>query len=384
MRRIKNISILFILLLLFGCIKPYDLKIDSYKENKYVVTGRVTNTEGWQEVEVSLSSPVESPGYIPVSRCPVYILDDKGNTFGLTEFEPGHYHVWIGKEFLLPGRAFKVMVVVSDREILESGFDTMQVGPQLDSVYYSVKDIPTSDPAVNQKVMQFYVDLYAEGNYSQYYKWDIVETWEYEAAHPVEYYYDGSLNEVVPPDYTNKVCWITVPVKNVFTLSTKSLSHNTYNQFPLHAVDGHSSRLAIQYSIMVHQLALSEGAYNYWDQLRINSNEQGGLYEKQPLAIKGNLVNVSHPEKDVLGYFYTASESTGRSFYKDIEGIDMDFNDNCIEDPPGRMGWLEFSPDEYPVYFYFNEQGYLRILTNDCVDCRLFGGTTTKPAFWPN
>ncbi|MCX6249568.1 MAG: DUF4249 domain-containing protein [Bacteroidetes bacterium] len=382
MRRIKNISVIFVLLLLFSCIKIYNPNIDAKAEKKYVVSGRITGTEGWQEVEVSLSSPIESPEYIPVPDCQVRILDDKGNVFSLEEYKPGHYHVWIGQEYLLPGTSYKVRVTTSGGEELASGFDKMPTGPVLDSVYYLIKDIPTPDPEINLRVMQFYIDLKAQGNYSQYYKWEVVETWEYHAAHRIQYYYDGTVHRVSPPDYSKVVCWDTNPVKNVFTLSTKSLSQNTYNQYPLHVIDGHTSRLAYLYSILVFQYALSEGAYNYWEQLRINSNEQGGLYEKQPLAIKGNLLNVSHPEREVLGYFYAASVSSRRYFYHDIEGIELDFNNGCIEEELGMGGWKNVNPWDYPVYFYYKLE-VLKILSNECVDCRLLGGTIVKPDFWP-
>jgi hypothetical protein len=136
--------------------------------------------------------------------------------------------------------------------------------------------------------------------------------------------------------------------------------------------------------MLVRQLALSDGAYYYWEELRINSNEQGGLYEKQPFAIKGNVVNVSNPEKDVLGYFYAASESSRRYFYQDIEGLVLDYGSECYESSLGRFGWREYFPREYPIYYFYNESGYLRILNVYCVDCRCQGGTTIKPDFWPN
>lgn len=384
MHQINNIPLVITMLLLFACIKPYEPKIDSNAKNKYVVSGRITNTEGWQEVEVSLSSPIESPEYIPVSGCRVNILDDKGNIFLLEENNPGIYHVWMGQEYLTHGASYKVMVITPGREVLVSGFDRMPTGPPVDSVYYSVKDIPTPDPEVNHRVMQFYIDLNAIGNYSQYYKWEVVETWEYHAAHPAEYFYDGAFHQIMPPDYSKNKCWITGLVKNVFTVSTKNLSQNIYNQYPLHFIDGRTSRLGILYSILVRQLALSEEAYNYWEQLRINSNEQGGLYEKQPLAIKGNLQNVTNPDNDVLGYFYAASESTKRYFYHDVEGIVLDFDNGCSEDNLGRFGWREFKPGDYPVFYYFNAVGALKILSYECIDCRRLGGTTVKPDFWPN
>jgi len=90
MRQIKNIIVIITLLLLFSCIKPYTPKIDAKAQNKYVVSGRITDTEGWQEVEVSRSSPIESPENIPVSDCNVTILDNKSNMFSLEEYKPGY------------------------------------------------------------------------------------------------------------------------------------------------------------------------------------------------------------------------------------------------------------------------------------------------------
>jgi hypothetical protein len=382
MHQIKYISVIFILLLLSGCIKPYDPKIGNAAATKYVVSGRITNTEGWQEVDVSLSSPIESPEYIPVQGCQAKILDDKGNVFPMDEYLPGHYQVWMGHEYLTPGTSYKVSVSTPGGEELESGSDMMPNGPSLDSVYYLIKDVPTAVPGTSSRIMQFYVDLNAIGDFSRFYKWEVEETWEYHAAYPFENYYDGTFHQIIPPDYSNKVCWGGGMVKNVYTISTKNLSQNIYKQYPLHAIDGHSSRLGVLYSMLVRQLALSEKAYNYWEQLRINSNEQGGLYEKQPLAIKGNMLNVSNPEKTVLGYFYAAAESSRRYFYHDVEGIDLDFSNGCVESGLPIGGWKFFGSSDYPVY-YVIRSGNVIVLTSECIDCRLRGGTTIKPDFWP-
>ena len=382
MHQIKNIFFLLLLLLSYGCIKVFDPDIGNNVENKYVVSGRITDMEGWQEVDVSLSAPIETPEEIPLTGCQVTIRDNKGNDFDLEEYADGKYHVWMAKELLAAGTSYQVRVITPGGEELVSGFDTMPKGPRLDSLYYVLEDIPTNDPDVNFRVMQFYVDLDAVGDYSRFYKWEVVETWEYEAAHPLEYYYDGTHHQIKPPDYSHFRCYASGLVKQVFTVSTKNLSQNVYHRYPLHNIDGSTSRLSILYSIFVSQYALSEAAYNYWEQLRINSTEQGGLYEKQPLAIKGNLKNLNNPEKDVLGYFYASSISERRYFYKNVQGIDLDFNDGCILESLGRGGWKEFYPSDYPVYYGF-VAGALRIFSNECIDCRLLGGTTVKPDFWP-
>ncbi len=384
MQLTKYILVIFTMLVMSACIKAYDPVIESNEENKYVVSGRITDKEGWQEVSVSLSSPIESPKNIMVGGCQVAIEDDKGNSFVLDERDPGIYKVWMRQFDLMPGTSYRVKLLMPDGTKLESGYDKMAKCPPLDSVYYAIKEVPTTDPEKTQQTMQFYVNLDAIGDYSKYYKWDITETWEYHAALPAQYYYDGMMHEIVPPDSSKMVCWITKVVKNVFTLSTTGLSQNKYNQLPLHFIDGRTPRLGIQYSILVNQLALSEGAYNYWEQLRINSNEQGGLYEKQPLAVKGNLINVTNPEKEVLGYFYATATSEKRYFYKDVPGIDLDFYNSCSPYPLGRFGFREIFTWEYPVYFYYNEVGAIRLLNNECIDCTIIGGTTEKPDFWPN
>ena len=378
----SKIIVVISLLLLSGCIKSFDPKIESKEKNKYVVSGRVTNTEGWQEVEISLTSPIGDPVFIPVSGCEVKILDNNATVFQMDEYNAGFYRVWMDKEYLTPGSSFKVIITTPGGEELVSGFDTMPKGPGLDSVYYLLQNIPTTDPGVNQRVMQFYVDLDAVGDYSRYYKWEIEEAWEYNAAYPVEYYYDGKHHKVIPPDYSMYTCWSSGLVKNVFTVSTKNLSQNMYKRYPLHRIDGHTSRLGILYSILVRQLALSEEAYNYWEKLRVNSNDQGGLYEKQPLNIKGNISDVKNPDKPVLGYFYAATESSRRYFYKDIDGIMLDFENGCWYDTLGAGGFRAYDTWEYPIY-YFYEGFALRVLTIGCVDCRHMGGTTEKPDFWP-
>ena len=383
MRLIKNISLILLLAVVSSCIKPYDPKINSNIAKKYVVIGRVTDHEGWQRVKISLSSPIDNPEDIPVEGCQVEIHDDLGNVFTMEDYGSGSYLVWMDQQYLNPGTSYYVVIHAPDGSELTSTPDRMQEVPPVDSVYYELVDVPTNDPAVYNRGMQFYLDLNGEGYNCRYYKWEIAETWEYHSAHALEYYYDGNFHHVYPPDSSNYTCWLSGVFPKLFTLSTESFSANSVQKFPLHFIDGSTSRLSVLYSILVKQYALSEEAYNYWDQMRVNSEQQGGLYEKQPLAIKGNIVNVTHPDRDVLGFFYAVSESDKRYFYKDIPGLELDYYDYCSDDTLGRMGFAEFVPSDYPVYYYYNEHHFIRILSHECVNCRSRGGTTVKPDFWP-
>lgn len=385
MHRIKHWPCIFILIITLGaCIRPFDPFITSDDENKYVVSGRITDQEGPQFVYISTTSPVEEPGYFPMSGCQVTIFDNQGNQFQMQEDGPGAYTVWMGQEHLLPGTAYQVVVNTPSGDVLSSDFDTMPACPEIDSVYYLLEDHPTSIPSAPERGLQFYLDLDAGNLNTFFYQWEVAETWEYHAAHAKEYYYDGDFHELSPPDSSTYFCWANHTVKNIFTLSTQNLAENAYQRYPLNFVNGHTARLGIRYSILLRQFALSEPAYHYWEQLRVNSNEQGGLYEKQPLAIRGNLHETTGSGKQVLGFFHASSVKTRRIFVESIEGLELDFTDFCTEDPLGHFGWSEYLPKEFPVYFYFPKSGGLLILTKECVECEMMGGTTEKPDYWPD
>jgi hypothetical protein len=154
--------------------------------------------------------------------------------------------------------------------------------------------------------------------------------------------------------------------------------------FPLHFVDNHTSRLMYGYSLLINQFALSEAAYSYWDQLRINSSEQGGLYEKQPLSITGNLHNNINPDQKVLGFFSVSSVKSKRIFVRDIDNFSFDFTDFCSPETLGVGGLRSIDPSEYPAFLAGNSFEYYGIqLSQYCVDCFSLGGINIKPVFWP-
>jgi hypothetical protein len=253
--------------------------------------------------------------------------------------------------------------------------------PNVDSIYYIREDLPTNSPSVFVKGIQFYIDLNATNTNTRFFRWDIEESYENHAVYPKEWYYDGSLKRIVPPDYSNFLCWTTRKVKDIFTITTQNLVQNAYKKHPLHFVDNQSSRLLYCYSLLVEQYSLSETAYNYWEQLRINSNETGGLYEKQPLPMIGNLINLTNPEQKVLGIFYSSSVKKKRIFIRNVEDLKIEYMPICTPELLLR-GLSDIEPREYPAYLIWIDQE-MRLLQKSCVDCREYGGTTTKPDYWP-
>jgi len=116
--------------------------------------------------------------------------------------------------------------------------------------------------------------------------------------------------------------------------------------------------------------------------MKKNTGNQGSLYETQPLPVEGNMHNVTKPGKQVLGFFSASAVSRKRVFVDAIRDMGISYDSICNPYVLGQGGWKQFSRFEYPVYYtYIDEK--LRILSGECVDCRLSGGSLIKPEFWP-
>ena len=387
MRNIRNIVLLFCLpWVLPSCIEEYTPDIEAGESSKYVVFGELTTEHEDQIISVSLVSSISDPKLIPLNDCMVSIVDDKGKSFSGTEFEEGKYKVPVPGEYLSVGNAFRLEIETSAGAKLVSEFEELLECPDIDSVYFVREDKPTNDPEVFVEGIQFYLDLADQGSGTAHYKFEVEETWEYHTAQPLEWYFDGAiLHHVIPRDWSHNVCWKTEMIKDIFILNTAELQNNAYKQYPLHFVDNTTPHLAHMYSILVKQYALSESAYIFWDQLRINNLEQGGLYDTQPLSVQSNLENTTNPEQPVLGYFKVSSIKTKRIFVNNVPDLEIKYLPLCS---PAvlRYGLRDLMPDVwavgYPVYVIIDRGIYL--ITPECIFCELSGGKTTRPDYWPD
>jgi len=373
----------FLLTVLGSCITPYEPDIESSEKSKYVVSGTLTDDGKVQTVYVSRTSSLEYPGFLGISNCMVTLSDKAGNTFQLNDDGGGKYTIVLDSAIIKPGISFRVNVHIPDGTDIQSDYDSMPSCPEIDSVYYIRKDLATGDEGIFIQGIQFYTDLDGTLDQSRNFRWEAIETYEYHSEYPLEWWYDGRVHHVVPPDYSRMICWRTTLIKNIYTLTTSNLAENKSKGIPLHFVDNTTTRLAYGYSLLLRQYALSEAAFNYYDQLRVNGVEVGGLYEQQPLAVQGNMHCLTDPDNSVLGFFSCSSVKVKRIFIRKVEGLELDFYNACT--PMTLIKGLPSIPrSQYPAYLLGDGDGYQAVLLNkECVNCLLRGGTNVKPDFWP-
>jgi hypothetical protein len=381
----NNFCFILLTLMLTSCLKSYEPVIKSSDAGKYVVSGQVNNGDAVHRINVSIATPIYEPTNKPVAGCTVKILDDKGNSFATIDMKNGNYEAIIPKNELKAGTSFKADVILPGGDHIVSDFDQIQDCPDVDSVYYVQKEVHGLNPGIPAQGIQFYLNLNGTNITCRNFMFEAFETWEYHSAYPIEWYYNGYINHRVPPDFSRMVCWKTSLVKNFFTLTTRNQSQNTYTRFPLHIVNDYSSpRLQYGYSLLIRQYTLSDAAFIYWEKIQLNSNQEAGLYERQPQPAKGNMHNLTNPDQEVLGLFGATTVKSKRIFVGPIKDLPIKFDPHC------EVGTVLKALDQihyawYPAYLFGDSYGYqLEMIRPDCVDCLRLGGINVKPDFWPN
>jgi hypothetical protein len=378
------IMIILIGYITVSCIERYYLTEQSDLSSRIVVEALITDQDTIQKVILSRTSSPDHPKITPLTGCRVSVADINDNEYILNEQseEPGVYEGAVHESSLYTGNKFRLNFITPSGDEYLSEYEELLPCPPVDSLYYEVQSIPTTDPAVTVDGVQFNLDFKAP---EDYYRIQVDETWEYHSTWPITMYWAGKLYYNLL-DFSLYTCYKTIPVDDIFVLSTTGFNENSYKKYRLHFVDDHTQRLLYKYSLLVKQYSLSEEAFYYWEELDRNSQESGGLLDRQPALVKSNVTNTRNPDEIVLGYFGVSSVRTRRFVFSDFKGLTFSDLIYCqarkLEE---RLS--EYGPEEWPIYLvYFQdpvtEARVLGIANPDCFDCTLRGGTTEKPSYW--
>lgn len=384
--KIKILFLATILLLFFNrCVERYFLDEGGHVEPKLVVDALLSDKQPEQQIKIALSSSPELPKFNPLTGLTVYVLDEDGNRINFFDnHQPGIYEANMEKEYFHEGARFK-LVIVNRGKIYESKWEEFLYCPPVDSIYYELKERATNNPNEPENGVQFYIDFKASNDYGAFYRFDVVESYEYHSSFEIDEYYIGHYVST-PDDYSLYTCYKTKPIDQIFTLSTQGFTENTYIKYHLHYVNEQTQRLLYQYSLLINQYSLSEDAYYYWETLKANNQESGTLFSSQPAQILGNIYNINDEKDDVLGYFGVSSVTSKRIVLKTVNELDFSKVPYCGAIPL-EMPIDKIPSTAWPIYLVYRlhpEYGVMfrSIASKRCFDCREDGGVLEKPDFF--
>ena len=370
-----------------ACLEPYQPPAIDGDVDILVVDGFLNTTDGSATVKLSHAKPLSSPDATePEMNATVRIQDEGGNSYSLLEQEPGTYTL---PAFNVdPAAKYRVSIRTQANQDYASDYVSIIPAPAIDSITWEAKD-----NGVNIRVNTHD----ASGN-TRYYRWDYVETWQYRAAVSSDFI----LKDKIPVYRTNDeriyTCWRTLPSTKITIASTIRLAEDIISQYPVTFIEKGSRKLMDRYSILLKQRGVSKNEYDFLDQLQKTTESIGGLFDAQPSQVVGNMHNLTNPSTPVLGYFSAGAVSEQRFFleFNNLPDNLRTFNKavGCEVDSictiPGILPNCSISLQDIsdaeilgsPIYSGISIVGFTRTSPR-CADCRLEGGSLTKPDFWP-
>ncbi|HLZ15951.1 MAG TPA: DUF4249 domain-containing protein [Cyclobacteriaceae bacterium] len=371
-----DVLVFSMVILVTGCLDPYAAPNVNGSGNYLVISGFLNASDSSCSITLSRSLPLSSTDVpTPVSDATVAIEDSNGNSFSILQQTTG---VYTNLNLPLSSQLkYRLHIVTGNGKSYRSDYVSIALCPPIDTVGWTLGRVN------NMPTLNIYVSTHGSGGGSPYYLWNFEETWEYKAAFRSQLKVVNG--QVVTNDDNNYYCWRTLPSTDILIASAKQLSQNVVNQFQLTSIPANSVKLLDGYSILVTQQSLTEGAFEYWQQLKATTENLGTIFGPLPSQLSGNIHSETNVTEPVFGYFSATSVSQKRIFIKPGDfaspGYVVTGNEDCITTMVPADQINDIGADVIVSSYGVGPIGYL-VTSVACTDCRLNGGVNVKPSFW--
>jgi hypothetical protein len=385
----KNIKYLICAALLLtgiACKKLYQPTIISSGNSYLVVEGFINPGNEATMITISHTTELADAAGRNSETGATVTVEGGGSTWPLTELGGGSYYapalnLDISKKYHLR------IKLANGQEYLSDDAE-VKVTPPIDDINYEIK--PNG--------LHINASTHDAANKTHYYRWEYDETWKFHSKFLSSYKVVNG--EVLPRTIEDQVytCYNTHASSTVLLANTKKLTADVVSKVPITNIVPSSEKISVRYSILLKQYALTKEAFEFWENLRKNTEQLGSIFDALPSEIKGNIHNTANPDEPVVGYISVNTVAQKRIF---IDKDDLpnewliEYPYDCKQDSTLYLNPVTKVDDVAsfiisgiytPTYAILGPPpasaviGYGR--TNPpCADCTL-RGVKSRPAYW--
>jgi hypothetical protein len=380
---VKARHIALILLTGLGsCRDPYAPPAITLPNHFLVVDGFVNAANDTSWIILSRTANLaDTEQHIPETGA-IMTLESSNGIVIRTFLEKSNGNYMLPPTSLVANGQYRLSIQTTDGERFASDIVPVKSTPPIDSIFWR-KD---GDVTI-------YLATHDPSNSTRYYRWSYQEDWEYDSYFNSYLGYDinNHLLYSKTPDQMTTQCFRKAVSTDILVATTARQVEDRLDSVPLMVIPANSEKLTTRYSIEVTQSGMTEQAFEYWQQLQKNATQLGTIFDPLPSSVTGNLHDLTHPERPVLGLFSVTAPSKARIFIRNqqvapwaLPGQSTTCSSPTITVEDSAAYYL-YDPKWQPAYYITNLTGGprgLAVAPQECVDCRVRGGVTTKPAFW--
>ncbi|GAB3931011.1 DUF4249 domain-containing protein [Mucilaginibacter myungsuensis] len=300
------------------CRKPFMPDVADTNLNVLVVEGVINN--GLDSTIIKLTRSMELdyrlPSYSLTTYIPdkttikpelnatVTVEDEQGAIYTLTGLGKGKYGA--PAAVLNASKKYHLKIVTSAGVVYTSNAEEVKDAPPIDTLSYRIGS-----------GLSFYANTHDGTNKTKYYRWEYEEAWRFRMPIRSMFVTDG--RQIIPRPYSVEFCFGHNNSVNIMLASTVKQTNDIILEQPITTVASNEEKLTIRYSILVKQYALSQAAYEFWDNMRRNTENLGGIFDQQPSAPVSNIRCVTDPALPALGFVSVGAVRTKRIYINKIQ-----------------------------------------------------------------
>ena len=373
--------ILAIAAIITACRKPY-LPAAISSPGRYLVVEGVINS-GADSTIITLSRTVALSGKTtssPELNAQVAVVGSNNATYPLTDIGNGKYAS--GPLNLDQTRQYRLTIKTASGDQYASDFAAVKNTPPIDSVGYTIQN----------NGVNIYANTHDPNNATHYYRYDYDETWQFHARYASTYITNGTAIVLRTQAQLRYQCFGSDASSTIVLASSAKLKEDVIYQALITQIPSTSEKIETKYSILVKQYALTAEAYNFWQNLKKNTEQLGSIFDAQPSNINGNIHCINNPALPVLGYISVSNVQMKRIFIinQALPSWAPVYPYKCEEDTALYCHYFICQND---VALFLIPVGSPEIPTSaigalgffgssaECIDCTI-RGNQTQPAFW--
>jgi hypothetical protein len=282
-------------LFLTTCVERIGVELPDASD-KLVVDGLISTKPGPYTVKLTKTAKYQTGSdgtNLLVRGAKVRISDDAGNSEDLIEESQGIYRTRPNGIQGQTGKTYTLSIETAEGKKYQSQPELLKPTPQIENVYYEFKEGVTGV----EEGFYVYMDIQDPGETEDYYRWD----WTH--YNRLQFCF----NETVPPALVPTIlnccedCWEIQKCNGCVNVASDRLANGSTISRQLLTIVPYSSRS--KYFLYYEQQSLTRDAYKFWKSLEEQSKNVGGIFDKPPATVRGNMFSITDEEEPVLGYF---------------------------------------------------------------------------------
>lgn len=373
----------FIAVLLYGvlaCRDPFEPEITTQDLRILAVEGFIETNGTESRIKLSRTAPImTSEAHVRETGATIRLFGEKSGPWPFTEQEPGEY---VLTSTLDNNQTYRLEINLADGKIYRSDPLKPIISPEIENLGFER----------DQNGLEIFVSAKGSAE-AQYFLWSYEEHWIFRPAVRTVFKYDSTRREILQRNDSERIdlCWNSNLFPKIILQNAARFENNTILQRELVRIRPNDERLMQRYSILVTQRAINQEAYDFWEILRRNSDDIGGIFSPLPSFIQGNIRPITEGAEKVIG-FISMGQSASKRIYIDNTEVSpwpvtieeyrlcrMETDTILVADYHSTFK-SGFRLPASPILEETTTIGFYPV-NRECADCTL-RGTNVKPSFW--